>query len=135
MGPAELQAYSDGYQRRINRKAWLFGLYVQDALCAVLSAAFSEKRSRNTFQYPNQPHKSLQPETEEEKKQEAENERLQARLYMHQMEHAGRNWGKSPTAPKKDNPIDDGMTKEERELLIAKIILDNERRASRNLNL
>lgn len=120
MDPAELQAYSDGYQRRINREAWLYGVYVQDALAAVLSAAFAKKSSMNTFQYPNQPHKSLQPETEAEKQKEAEEERrkaiahfnsfakhkkklefpdpeeterLQARLYMHQMMWAGKNWG------------------------------------------
>lgn len=34
---------------------------------------------------------------------------------------------------KKENVIDDGMTKEERELLIAKITLDNERRASKKM--
>lgn len=32
---------------------------------------------------------------------------------------------------KQENLIDDGMTKEEREILIAKIMLDNERRASK----
>lgn len=32
---------------------------------------------------------------------------------------------------KKENVIDDGMTKEEREILIAKIMLDKERRASK----
>ena len=35
---------------------------------------------------------------------------------------------------KKENVIDDGMTKEEREILIAKIMLDNERRASKAKN-
>lgn len=35
---------------------------------------------------------------------------------------------------KKENAIDDGMTKEEREILIAKIMLDNERRASKAKN-
>lgn len=120
MGPAELQVYIDGYQRRINREAWLYGVYVQDALAAVLSAAFAKKSSMNTFQYPNQPHKSLQPETEAEKQKEAEEERkkaiayfnsfakhkkkleiqdpekadrLKARLYMHQMMWAYRKQG------------------------------------------
>lgn len=96
MGPAELQAYSDGYQRRLNREAWLFGLYVQNAFAACLSAAFA-KQGADTFKYPERPHDSLQPadqkEQEQTSEQKEETELLKARLYMHQMMWAGKNWG------------------------------------------
>lgn len=93
MGPAELQAYSDGHQRRINREAWLFGVYVQDAVAACLSAAFAKKGSTDVFKYPKAPISSLQPQTKKELEAEAENERIRAYLYLNQFVRAGKNWG------------------------------------------
>lgn len=91
----ELQAYSNGYQKRLNREAWLFGIYVQDAVAACLSAAFAKKGSTNVFKYPERPHESLQPTDQKEQetsKKKEETERLQAKLYMHQMMWAYKDW-------------------------------------------
>lgn len=95
MSPAELQSYSNGYQKRLNREAWLFGLYVQNAFAACLSAAFA-KKGADTFKYPERPHDSLQPTGQKEQetsKKKEETELLQAKLYMSQMMRAGKNWG------------------------------------------
>lgn len=92
MSPAELQAYSDGYQRRKNYEAWLFGVYVQNAIASCISASFSKGR-QNAFQYPGTPIPSLQPRTESEVKAEAEKERMRAYLYLNQFVRAGKNWG------------------------------------------
>lgn len=89
MTPAELQAVSAGYHRRINREAWLYGLYVQEALTAVLSAAFSKKNQRH-YQYPTEPHHELQPMTEAEKRQLVENERLKAIAFCNQLVRRGK---------------------------------------------
>lgn len=89
MTPAELQAASAGYRRRINHEAWLYGLYVQEALTAVLSAALSKKNQQH-YQYPTEPHHELQPMTEEEKKQLVENEQLKALAFCNQLVR----WGK-----------------------------------------
>lgn len=89
MSPAELQAYSDGYQRRTDSEAWLYGLYFQDALAAVLSALFAEK-GHDTYKYPSRPHSIQQTATQADNE---EAELLKARLYMHQMMWAGKNWG------------------------------------------
>lgn len=96
MSPAELQVCSDGYQRRLNHEAWMFGLYVQNAFAAVLSAAFAKKGATNIFKYPERPHESLQPtdkkEQEQTSEQKEETELLKAKLYMHQMMWAYKDW-------------------------------------------
>ena len=99
MAPAEVQAYSDGYQRRTNREAWLNGLYTLDAVTAVVSAILSGKNKRNVYQYPKQPRRELLPMTEAEKQAEIEADALRAELYMRQMVRAGKNWGGGLTAP------------------------------------
>lgn len=96
MSPVELQVYSSGSQLYLNRLAWMIGIYVQDAVAACLSAAFA-KKGANTFKYPERPHDSLQPTDQKEQEQTSEQkektELLKARLYMHRMMWAGKNWG------------------------------------------
>lgn len=94
MTAEEVQAYAIGYQRRRNREAWLQGIYFQDALTSVASAALSGKNTRNIYQYPAQPHRELQPATAEETRVTEEQEALLAEVYMLQMVEAGKNWGK-----------------------------------------
>lgn len=84
---------SNGYQKRLNREAWLFGIYVQDAVAACLSAAFAKKGSTNVFKYPERPHESLQPTDQKVQGQTVEEtELLKAKLYMHQMMWAYKDW-------------------------------------------
>lgn len=91
MSPAELQAISNGYRRRVNYEAWLHGVYTLDALTAVFSAAFAGKNKSQIHRYPNTPKSDLQPQEQEDQ------DRLQAELYMRQMVRAGKGWGESPT--------------------------------------
>lgn len=93
MSPAELQAYSNGYQRKINAEAWLFGQYTQAAFASVLSALFA-KNGNPTAEYPAKPY-NLFPKnaTPQETQDHEEAERLKARLYMHQMMWSCRNLG------------------------------------------
>lgn len=116
MTAAEVQAYADGYQRRINRESWIRGIYTQDALTAIASAVLAGKNKQNVYKYPEKPHELFEREkTEAEKQKEAEEERkkaiayfnsfakhkkklefqdpeeaerLKAKLYMHQMKWA-----------------------------------------------
>lgn len=115
MTAAEVQAYADGYQRRINREAWIHGMYCYGALCCTLQNAF-RKRNDPPAKYPEKPYELFMREkTEAEKQKEAEEERkkaiayfnsfakhkkklefqdpeeverLKAKLYMHQMKWA-----------------------------------------------
>lgn len=95
MTPTEVQSYADGYQRRVNREAWLNGLYTLDAITAVASAILSGKNKRNTYNYSRQPRSELQPMTLEEIKGTKDAEARFAELYMRQMVRAGKNWGKN----------------------------------------
>lgn len=100
MSPAELQVYGDGSQVYMNRLAWMIGIYVQDAVAACLSAAFAKKGSRDVYKYPARPHESLQPMSQEEKRNiddgmtKEEREVLLAKIYMSQMLQAGKHWGR-----------------------------------------
>ena len=94
MNPKTVKAFSDGYQRKINREAWLNGLYFRDALMSVLLAILPRKCGAPPYQYPVEPHHNLQPMTEKEKDQLAENERLRAKLYCDRLVRMGKNWGK-----------------------------------------
>ena len=89
MTPAELVAVSHGYQRRMDTEAWLFGRYTQEALSAVLSAAFG-KKGHTPYRYPDQPY-SVQDDAQTPK--DEDREALRAKIYMRQMMRAGKNWG------------------------------------------
>lgn len=95
MSPVELQVYSSGSQLYMNRLAWMIGIYVHDAVAACLSAAFA-KKGPDVFKYPERPHDSLQPtgqkEQEQTLEQKEEIELLKAKLYMHQMKWAYKDW-------------------------------------------
>lgn len=90
MTPSEIVAVSHGYQRRVDTAAWLTGLYVQEALSAVLSAAFG-KKGHIPYKYPSQPH-SVQDDTQAPK--DEDRDVLRAKIYMRQMMRVGKNWGK-----------------------------------------
>lgn len=45
----KLSAYSTGYQQRVNREAWLFGLYCYGALCCALQNAFRKQSDPIVF--------------------------------------------------------------------------------------
>lgn len=93
MGPAELQACINGYQRRADFEAWRYGMYCYNALCCALQNAF-RKKNDPPANYPTEPYSILlKQEVQQEKGQSEEAERLKARLYMHQMMWAGRNLG------------------------------------------
>lgn len=93
MGPAELQAYSDGYQRRTDFEAWRYGMYCYNALCCALQNAF-RKKNDPPAKYPAEPYNIFpKQETKQEREQREEAERLQAKLYMQQMKWAYKNWG------------------------------------------
>lgn len=87
MTPVQLQAVSDGYSQRINYEAWLFGLYTQSALTAVLSAAFA-KRGHTPAKYPSEPYSLGEAKSEQDKERLAENERLKSILYF-------KNWARA----------------------------------------
>lgn len=53
----------------LNTLAWLQGLYVRDAMNAVISTAFATKK-RDIVEYPDRPHR-LRPLTEDEREEEA----------------------------------------------------------------
>lgn len=93
MTAAEVQAYADGYQRRINRESWIRGIYTQDALTAIASAVLAGKNKQDVYKYPECPHGELQPVSETEQRESEEAELLRAKLYMHQMKWAYKNWG------------------------------------------
>ena len=90
MTPAELVAASHGYQRRLDTAAWLFGRYTQEALSAVLSAAFG-KKGHIPYKYPSQPY-SAQEAAQAPK--DEDRDVLRAKIYMRQMMRVGKNWGK-----------------------------------------
>ena len=94
MTPTEIAAANRSYQRRVNYEAWLFGLYIHEALISVVNALFSKKNAKNVLSYPDKPHLETQPLTEEEKKKVAENERLKAIAYMNYLVRIGKKWGK-----------------------------------------
>ena len=95
--PAELQAISAGYYRKLNREAWMFGHYTLEALTAVLSAAMHGK-GRASYQYPTEPRMELQPLTRQEQAQYAKNERLRVIAYCNQLVERGKSWVKAETA-------------------------------------
>ena len=88
MTPAGLAAVAKGYRQRANAQAWLNGLYMQDALAAVLSAALGGKGTK-VHKYPDAPYNILQEEAEVSEESEA----ARAKAYMMQMVRAGRGWG------------------------------------------
>ena len=87
--PSEIVAVSHGYHKRVDMEAWLTGLYVQEALSAVLSAAFG-KKGRTPYKYPSQPYSAT--ETPQEARDD-DRDALRAEVYMRQMMRAGRHWG------------------------------------------
>lgn len=96
MTPAQLQAFSNGFQRRTNYEAWLHGLYTHIAFSVALAAAFSPK-GKTPPKYPARPDTGLEPPTEHGEDQtdrQAEVEILKAKLYMQNLYWEGRNWGK-----------------------------------------
>lgn len=87
MTPTTLKAAADGYSRRLNRAAWMNGLYFQLALVSVLSALVPHGKH---VDYPKRPLPDLQFLTDAEKREIEAEEIRRARAYMIQMEQAWR---------------------------------------------
>lgn len=81
--PERIRAYreADRLKRdQINLTAWLNGMYVHDALSAVMQNAFSKG---SKAKYPEKPHEIFRHEpTKLDKQAEAENERQKAIAYF-----------------------------------------------------
>lgn len=79
-------------QKRQNNEAWLQGLYFWDAVAkAVSNLGLKEGQQQEYVKEPFEIFGDEKNRKEEAKEQEA----LQAKAYMRQMERAGRNWGKT----------------------------------------
>ena len=81
MTPLELAAYSDGYQRRLNREAWMHGVYTMYGLLAVISPILS-KPGKRAFQYPDKPDKGLAPRLQTEVEADIKRQRQQMHDYL-----------------------------------------------------
>lgn len=97
-----IAAYHEAEKRRRERKNWelyLQGMYIYEAFCdaSPLLHAFA-KSGTKAHPYRSEPYKLRgQKDTEQseaEKQKQEEGEKLRAMLYMHNMVHTGKNWGK-----------------------------------------
>lgn len=83
-------------QERANNEAWWQGMYFFHAMTSALNNSHRTKASDPISEYPSQPYDIFpKQETQKERENREEQERLQAKLYMQQMMRAGKNWGGS----------------------------------------
>lgn len=74
---------------------WLQGMYFFDAVSCSLQNAF-RKQSDPPAKYPEKPYGTPEKqETEQDPETREEQERLKAKLYMHQLKWSAKNWGGS----------------------------------------
>lgn len=112
MTPLELAAYSDGYQRRANREAWLHGIYVMYAIMAIVSPILS-KPGQRAFQYPDKPDRELAPRLPAEVEADIKRQRQQMHDYLDGVVRSYKERGRPETEAEK-------TAREEREILMAK---------------
>lgn len=79
-------------QKRQNNEAWLQGLYIWDAVAKAVSN-LGLKKGEKPQEYVKEPF-DIFGDNEKKRKAIEEQELLQAKIYMRQMERAGRDWGK-----------------------------------------
>ena len=112
MTPLELAAYSDGYQRRTNREAWLHGIYTMYAVMSIVSPILS-KPGQRAFQYPDKPDKELAPRLPAEVEADIKRQRQQMHDYLDGVVRSYKERGRPETEAEK-------TAREEREILMAK---------------
>lgn len=79
-------------QKRHNNESWLQGLYIWDAVSKAVSN-LSLKKGQQPLEYVKEPF-DIFGDKEKRKEETEEQEALRAKIYMRQMERAGRDWGK-----------------------------------------
>lgn len=79
-------------RERTDEEAWLYGLYVLNALNATVGNMF--RKSGQPAEYPKEPFLiQKQREERERSEREKEQEAIWARAWMSQFVMAGKNWG------------------------------------------
>lgn len=107
--PYRAKFYREAYELQMKRKDeefWIQGMYIYDALCCVSPVlhAFS-KSGTKPLPYPKQPYMAQMKkvESEKEKEQEVENERLKALVHF-------QNWADAVGKKFKNNKQDGGVS-------------------------
>lgn len=107
--PYRAKFYREAYELQVKKKDeefWIQGMYIYDALCCVspILHAFS-KSGTKPLPYPNKPYMTEinKVETEEEKQQKIENERLIAEVHF-------KNWAEAVAKQFKNKEKNGGVS-------------------------